>query len=96
MNKDCVNIIGLVLNIIGTIILAFSLNAFLNAVKLSLKAVEIERLSKISHKPRLIITGTDNHLTKGEKKSNALLKFGITLVILGFILQLIPYFIKLK
>jgi hypothetical protein len=95
MENDCLNVIGLILNILGTIILAFSLTAFLKAIKLSLNAIELERLSEIHPtKPSLKVTGTDVHVKNGERKSNFLLWLGIILVILGFIFQLIPYLIK--
>lgn len=95
MENDCLNVIGLILNIVGTIILAFSLTAFLKAVKLSLDAIELEKLSEFHPtKPSLKVTGTNIHLKNGERKSNFWLWLGILMVILGFIFQLIPYLKK--
>lgn len=45
MNYKILNIAGLAANIVGTIMLAFSLNSYLSAMKLKLQAHELKLLS---------------------------------------------------
>lgn len=86
------NVIGLSSNIIGTIILAFSLSDYIGAMRLALDAHELFIMSYLNNtgKPIVRVTGMDWHLKKGEKAGKYFTFLGVFLVILGFILQLIP------
>lgn len=94
MKPDTLNIIGLSLNITGTVILAFSLSAYINAIILAIQAHELEILS-IQHpnRPRLKVTGTDWHLKKGKRKAIWFSLVGVFLVIGGFVFQIISYWV---
>ncbi len=94
MTPTTLNIIGLVANIIGTIILAFSLSAYISSIRLAIDAHELYILS-VTHpaKPIVRVTGTDVHLNRDEKKSAFFSWLGVILVVVGFICQLTSYII---
>ena len=94
MTPTTLNIIGLVANIIGTIILAFSLSAYISSMRLAIDAHELYILS-VNHPTRPIVqvTGTDEHLNRDEKKSAFFSWLGVVLVVVGFICQLTSYII---
>ena len=89
MTPTTLNIIGLVANIIGTIILAFSLSAYISSMRLAIDAHELYILS-INHStlPIAQVTGTNNHLNRDKKKSVIFSWLGVVLVVVGFICQL--------
>jgi hypothetical protein len=69
MTPTTLNIIGLVCNIIGTVILAFSLNNYIRSMRLAIDAHELYILS-VNHptKPVVQVTGTDFHMNRDKKK----------------------------
>jgi len=92
MAPTTLNIIGLVLNILGTIILAFSLSGYINSLRMAIDAHEIF-ITSLNHpsKPVVQVTGTDVHMNKDQKKSTVLLWVGVLIVVLGFFCQLLSY-----
>lgn len=94
MTTETLNIIGLVCNIIGTIILAFSLNSYIRSIRLAIDAHELYILS-VNHPTRPIIqvTGTNVHMSRDKKKATIISWLGVLLVVAGFICQLYSYLI---
>lgn len=91
------NVIGLIFNIIGTIILAFSLSTYLRSIRLAIDAHEVSILSLGQNQlPKVVVTGTDKHMDVDKQKSNICTKAGVIIVLLGFIFQLIAIFTGLK
>ncbi len=94
MTPATLNIIGLVANIIGTIILAFSLSAYIRSMRLAIDAHELYILS-VAHptKPIVRVTGTVVHLNRDKQKSAHFSWLGVILVVIGFFCQLTSYII---
>jgi uncharacterized membrane protein len=93
MNNVILNIAGLSASIVGTVILAFSINSYLSAMKLKLQAHELTLLSILhpNRGPIIEVTGVDVHMKRGERISAVFTVIGVLLVIAGFICQLLPY-----
>ena len=89
------NIIGLSANILGTIILAFSLAAYIRSMRLAIDAHELFILSYLhpSKGPIVQVTGTDIHMNRDKKKASLFSWIGVVLVIVGFICQIIAYLV---
>jgi hypothetical protein len=90
------NIAGLIFNILGTIILAFSLNGYIRSMRLAIDAHELYILSVNStdkSKPIIQITGTDVHMNRDRKRAGLFSWLGIFLVVAGFVLQLYSYIV---
>lgn len=82
-------VLGLSLNIAGTIVLTFSLAGYLRALHLATLAHELYLLG-LGH-PRLPLvhfTGTDQHVDRGRRRATWLSLLGVCMVISGFILQM--------
>lgn len=95
MDSLILNIIGLSSNIIGSIILAFSLGSYISSLRLAIDAHELQLLSILNPKKPLIqVTGVDVHLNRDNKLSTIKIWFGILLLIGGFIIQIIALFEK--
>ena len=86
--NDRLNILGMTCNLVGSLILALSLNQVISMINNSFKALEIAQSSNI------IISGMDKHRSYSMAKSNKYVKIGILLIIIGFIFQLSTYFTK--
>ena len=93
MDYTILNVAGLTANIAGAIILAFSINGYLSAVRLKLMAHELSLLSILNpHKGPLVqVDGIDVHMKRGSRISAAFTVIGVLLVIAGFACQLLPY-----
>ena len=92
MTPTALNIFGLVSNIIGTIILAFSLNKYIQAIRIAIDAHE-ESINSFGEQVQIIVTGSPIHLEKGKKITKYLSWIGVLLVVAGFICQLTSYLI---
>ena len=94
MTPTTLNIIGLGCNILGTIILAFSLSAYISSMRLAIDGHELFIMS-YNHptKPIVQVTGTDTHMNRDKKKSSFFSWLGVVLVVFGFISQLTSYFL---
>ena len=92
----CLNVAGLIANILGTIILAFSLNGYIKSMRLAIDAHELFIFS-FNHPnkklPVVHVTGTDEHMNRDRKISSRFSWVGIFFVVTGFVLQLISYFL---
>ena len=96
IDTTTLNVIGLTANIIGTIILAFSLSSYIRSMRLAIDGHELYILS-VNHpdkrKPIVQVTGTDTHMERDRKRSGTLSWIGIFFVIAGFVMQLWSYFL---
>jgi len=94
MTPTTLNIIGLVSNILGTIILAFSLSGYISSLRLAVDAHELFIIS-LNHptKPIVQVTGTNVHMNRDKKKSTIFSWFGVLFIVLGFVFQLLSYLI---
>jgi hypothetical protein len=89
MTPTLLNIIGLVSNILGTIILAFSLSAYISSMRLAIDGHELFIMSYFNpNRPIVQVTGTDVHMNRDKKKSSFFSLLGVVLVVLGFVCQL--------
>ncbi len=94
MTQTALNIIGLFANISGTVILAFSLNNYIRSIRNAINAHEIYiRSVNDPLLPKIVISGTDQHMNRDKKTSNLVTLIGIILVVAGFVFQLYSYFI---
>jgi hypothetical protein len=94
MTQTALNIIGLFANILGTVILAFSLNNYIRSIRNAINAHEIYiRSVNDPSLPKIVISGTDQHMNRDKKTSNVVTLIGIILVVAGFVFQLYSNFI---
>jgi hypothetical protein len=86
---DILTLSGLTLNTIGSVFLAFSLNKTTKMLDTSITALENFKDTYLSGGDVLSITGMDTHRKKALKNSKIVTNIGLTLLILGFVLQII-------
>ena len=91
---DIISLMGLILNTIGSVILAFSLNKITKMFNTSITALEHFKDTFLSGGDVLSFTGMENHRNKALKISRRMTNIGLTLLILGFVLQIISLTIK--
>lgn len=94
MTATIFNIVGLVSNIVGTIILAFSLSKYIRSMRMAIDAHELYITSVNNTRgPIVKVTGTEVHMNRDEKYASFFSWLGVILVALGFICQLSSFFI---
>ena len=95
-NFDFLNFIGLLFNLVGTIILAISLSKYLYALHGSI-AIHDMTLRGLVKQENWVLSSENigGVLKDGIKNAVYKTKFGLILIIIGFILQLIPYLSKI-
>ena len=88
---ELINLLGLNLNIIGTIMLAISLNKYLTSLHASIAFHDLT-IKSILKKEQTVkyADGLDDILRKGTKSSKVRTTIGLIIIVVGFILQLIP------
>ena len=86
---DIISLMGLILNTLGSIILAFSLNKVTKMLNTSITALENFKYSYLSGGDVFSFTGMDKHRNKALKISRYMTNIGLILLILGFVLQII-------
>lgn len=86
---DLLTLLGLTLNTIGSVVLAFSLNKTTKMLDTSITALEHFKDTYLSGGDVLSFTGMDTHRKKALKNTKAMTNIGLTLLILGFVLQII-------
>jgi len=86
----CLSIIGLTLNMVGSIFLAYSLNKTTKGLDNSITALEYFKDTYLAGGNVLSITGMDKHRKKDIKNFQMLTSIGLVLLIIGFALQLLP------
>lgn len=93
-----VNLVGLIINLVGVIILSFSFGKYFRAVDNSFSAMEksIDSLADTLNNPNqsaVIFQGMENHRILGVKNSKFLTQLGLFLIMIGFLLQVIALII---
>jgi hypothetical protein len=83
-------IVGVILNHVGSILLAFSLNKTTKMLSTSITALEHLKDTLLSKGDIVSFTGMDIHRNKAVKNSKILTLIGLLLLVLGFTLQLLP------
>lgn len=86
---DILTLSGLTLNTIGSIFLAFALNKTTKMLNNSITALEHFKDTYLSGGDVLSFTGMDIHRKIAFKNSRLLTNIGLSLLILGFVLQII-------
>ena len=88
---DIINFSGLILNILGSLILAFALSKYLTSIHGAL-AIHDLQLQGIKKKEQVGWEADVAKLLKvGVEDSRTRTLIGLVIVIIGFIVQLIPY-----
>ncbi len=89
------NLSGLILNIIGTIILSFSLSNFYTAIHgaIALHDMTLKGIMKGDNK--ILSADVANLLRKGAASGSARTVIGLIILMVGFILQLTPFVLEL-
>lgn len=89
MKPETLNIIGLSANIIGTIILSFSISGYIRSMRIAIDAHELYIISQ-NHPtlPPVQVTGTDWHMNRDKKWSTFFTTIGVIFVLFGFAFQL--------
>ncbi len=93
-NYEYYSIIGISTNIVGTIILAISINSIIKAYNLSFTALEHFKESFVNGKNVVSFTGLDKHRKKALINNKILIGVGLILLVVGFLLQLISITIE--
>jgi uncharacterized membrane protein YidH (DUF202 family) len=100
MSSDLIlNVIGLFLNLIGTIIIGLALGKYLRSVSNSFLALEksIESIADSLNNPNqsaFLLQGLDRHRLKGQKRGKLFTYIGLMLIIVGFALQFLSTLIQ--
>jgi len=86
---DCISLIGLSMNIIGSVFLTFSLNRIIQAYNSSITALEHFKDTYLSGGDVVSFTGLDKHRKNALRNNKNLTGIGLILLIVGFVLQFI-------
>ncbi len=92
-------LVGLILNLIGAFILAFSLTSYIRAVNNSFAALE-NSLDMIANtlnnpsQPAVAFQGLDIHRNRGGRKAKGMTIVGLSIMIIGFVIQILAIIIQ--
>lgn len=89
-------IIGISINIIGSIFLAISLNSIVKAYNSSITALEHFKDTFLSGTNVVSFTGLDKHRENALKNNKSLTGIGLVMLIIGFIFQLLSIVMNLN
>ncbi len=92
--KDILNFAGLIINIIGSIILAISLSRYLTSIHGAIAIHDMQLKALIKTDNKILIGDIGNLLKKGVTNSKIRTILGLVLLIVGFIIQAISILIK--
>lgn len=92
---DILNLIGLIFNVIGSILLAISLSKYLTSIHGAAAIHDMQLQAIINKKDKVLVGDVANLLKVGAENGRLRTTIGLVLIVTGFILQLIPYFILL-
>lgn len=88
------SIVGLVLNTVGSVILAIALNQTTKMLDTSITALEHFKDTLLSGGDVVSFGGLDKHRKSALKNAKWLTNAGLTLLVVGFVLQLISPLFK--
>lgn len=86
---------GLILNIVGSLVLTFSLSKYLTAIHGALAIHDMQIKGIINRDEKLLSADIGNLLKIGIIDNRKKTLFGLIIVVIGFIVQLIPYLLAL-
>lgn len=92
---DAINFAGLILNIIGGFILTFSSSKFSSAIHGTLAIYDMQIKAIVNRDDRILDADIANLLKKGAEDSRKKTLAGLVIVIIGFVVQLIPYVLSI-
>ncbi len=93
--NDIINFIGLILNVIGGFILTFSSSKFLTAMHGTLAIHDMQLKAIIERADRVLSADAATLLKKGVEDSRAKTITGLVIVVIGFVVQLVPYILSI-
>ena len=82
-------IIGISINVVGSVLLAISLNSIIKAYNSSITALEHFKDTLVDGGDVVSFTGLDKHRKNALKNNKTLTGIGLVMLIIGFILQLL-------
>ena len=92
---DILNLTGLLLNIIGSILLGVSLSRYLTSLHSAIFFHDKQIQSLINRDSKILIADVANILKKRVGNSRSRTTIGLILIVTGFIFQVVPYIINI-
>jgi hypothetical protein len=92
--NDILNLVGLSLNFIGSIILGISLSRYLTSIHGAAAIHDMQIKSLISRDNKILSADVGALLKAGVEDNRAKTTIGLVITIAGFGIQLIPYFLN--
>lgn len=92
---ECLAIIGLSINITGSVLLAFSLNKIIKAYSSSIIDLEHFKDTFLSGGNVVSFTGLDKNRKNAKRNNKTLTVIGLVLLMIGFVFQLISILINI-
>ena len=89
------NLLGLLLNIIGTTVLTFSLSKYLTSIHGAIAIHDMQMNALIKKSNKLLEADVANLLKHGVEDNRRKTIGGLVILTIGFILQLVPYVLEL-
>ena len=86
-----INILGLTLNIIGSVILIYSLQNFFTSLHGSVAIHDMQIKSIVNKENQILSADVANLLSAGAKSGKKRTMTGLLIIIAGFIFQILPY-----
>jgi hypothetical protein len=89
--------IGLILNLLGTLIVSVAANTYMVCVHTALLAQELTTQSHLgSSRVVPVFTGLEKNREKELKKSSTWVRVGLFIIAVGFVLQAVQYWPEIK
>ena len=89
--SDIFNLIGLICNIIGSVLLAISLSKYLTSIHGAAAIYDMQIQAMINKKDKILQGDVAKLLKVGAENGRLRTTIGLILLIFGFTLQLIPF-----
>ena len=95
MDSSLFNILSAISGVIGTILLALSVNPVFKTAKGLFGIIEKQTKFNLKNHDKMILSGTDEHFENyGLKQGRRMVYLGLFFVAISYILQLLPEFLK--
>ena len=92
---EILNLIGLIFNVIGSILLAISLSKYLTSIHGATAIHDMQLQAIINKKDKVLVGDVANLLKVGAENGRLRTTIGLILIVTGFVLQLVPYLMLL-
>jgi hypothetical protein len=94
MNAQTLNLVGLSINVLGTLVAALSGGLYLKLVNTSISALETTLQAYFSPSRGVpVFTGLDKHRETAMRRGLIGVGWGLVLIVIGFIFQIIALFV---